>query len=206
MKTRVQFLVAILLLIGLGAYLDQSELPNQQIVLQFEDKPETSRELNAAIAHIEKALAGSGAEHIQIIALDTDAYKITYFSKSDIGLIKTKLNNTIGIQFSFENNEALSTENPPMEGGCHIKISELKSEPSSTWDFEAPELVATNYKSDRFISAKVKITTRLNSEGLNSVNYIEELLKTQRVIVLCADFNFNTPQVRAGPALNRAWA
>ena len=63
-------------------------VPNQEIVLQFEDVDLTSKQAENTVAIVKQQLQDLGAENIQVFSLENGKLKITYFSDSEVASIK----------------------------------------------------------------------------------------------------------------------
>ena len=88
MKPKWYLSTFILIVAFLGAGLQQFSAPNQEIVLQFEDKAISLVETENAIANIKKQLQDIGVEKIQVYKGANGVLKISYFSEIDVVSIK----------------------------------------------------------------------------------------------------------------------
>ena len=100
-----------------GVFSQQQILvPNQEIVLQFEDVDLTSKQAENTVAIVKQQLQDLGAENIQVFSLENGKLKITYFSDSEVASIKET--------FSEESNLTL-----------HL-TSQIQDEDASRFPFE----------------------------------------------------------------------
>ena len=87
-KWYISALVIILAVLGGIASQEQNTIPNQEIVLQFEDVDLTSKQAENTVAIVKQQLQDLGAENIQVFSLENGKLKITYFSDSEVASIK----------------------------------------------------------------------------------------------------------------------
>ncbi|OZV66792.1 hypothetical protein [Winogradskyella aurantia] len=201
MKTTLQFLFSILLVSGLGAYLNHSTPPNQQILVNFTATDISSYDTKSAIENIEVVLGLQGAEKIQISELQNGQLKITYYSNTDIYRIKNALTREIGFHFNLDDNREHSKHTSKEQGHTdyRLKISELNGETGISWHFDATEVITPNFKSDRFSPIKLKTYARLNPSDTSNKRLVGSLVSYHPSTVYKKKNAYKIPQVRAGP-------
>lgn len=202
MKTKLHFGILVLLLAFLGTYLEQTTVPNQQIVVQFSDNDISSEASENAIEVIQNRLQIIGVEAIEIGRNEDGQLKITYYSDTDVEFIQTILSKEEGLKFAFKSGEKNTTDAPENKNvkDYELNISEIQNSNHTNWDFERTELVELNQKSDHSHNLKVKSSgAQINSEQSNIVKKLA--LKVNNSLVLIIDnLSYKIPEVRAGPS------
>ncbi|EDP72024.1 hypothetical protein FBALC1_13022 [Flavobacteriales bacterium ALC-1] len=193
--------IIILLLAFFGRYIEESSVPNQQIVIQFSDKDVAKEDANNAIEIVKKQLEIIGAKQIQIVQNDNGQLKITYYSDSDVKRIQNILSQEEGYKFAYNSKEKSSTNFPKEKSGkdYELNISEIQNNNDSNWDFERTEVVELNQKSEHSYNPKVNTSGELqNTEHNNSI--VKVALQVNKSVVIVTDnTSYKIPEVRAGP-------
>ena len=101
MKPKWYLNTFILIVAFLGAGLQQFSVPNQEIVLQFQDKAISLVETENAIANIKKQLQDIGVEKIQVYKGANGVLKISYFSEIDVVSIKKIFSKEKALRLSY---------------------------------------------------------------------------------------------------------
>ena len=101
MKPKWYLSTFILIVAFLGASLQQFSVPNQEIVLQFEDQEISLVETENAITNIKKQLQDIGVEKIQVYKSDNGVLKISYFSEIDVVSIKKIFSKEKALKLSY---------------------------------------------------------------------------------------------------------
>lgn len=181
----------------------QSAVPNQEIVIQFNNPEVNSKDASGTIESIKLKLETIGAELIQISELPNNAYKIVYFSTVDVADIKEsfvqkdcitidyhKFNNSDSSSFPNEENDKLSYD---------LSVYEIQDSQTIGWDFDGVLDSKIEAKSDRFLVRDIHAYSNLQeirqSNALVKVAYIyyrEQALTIQNI-------PYKIPEVRAGP-------
>ncbi|MBO3117155.1 hypothetical protein J4050_10380 [Winogradskyella sp. DF17] len=201
MRLKLHISVLILLLALVAAYVNSTNLPNQQIVIQLtngENPLSETEEL--AIERIKSTLFSNGAEQISINRLENGHLKITYFSTSEIYEIEKALSNEVG--FGFQVGGGLPDSEVPnnhFESDYLLQVSELQPDHNSNWDFESTEITTSHFKTDRF----TKVKHKFSGNFFYSKNTFWHTYKTCETALTIENYkqspNFNIPEVRAGP-------
>lgn len=80
--------VLLLALAFFGVSVDQTTLPNQEIVVQFKTQNVSASEANRAISRITSQLKSIGVEHIAVSKVYGNKLKVTYYSTNDVATVK----------------------------------------------------------------------------------------------------------------------
>ncbi len=203
MKTKLHFGILVILLAFLGTYLEQSTVPNQQIVIQFSDRDIAEEDAKSTIEIVKKQLQSIGAEHIQIVHSNNGQLKITYYSDSDVERIQNKLSKEVGFKFAYDSGEKNSTNFPENKSvkDYELNISEIQNSSNINWDFERTEIVVLNQKSEHSYNPKVNTSgEHINTEQSNKVINVA-ILVNNSVAIAIDNLSYKIPEVRAGPTV-----
>ena len=201
MKIKLQFGVFIILLAFLGTYLDQVNMPNQQIVIQFSDTNISSENAENTIETVRQQLQSIGVTHIQIGEHEGGRLKITYYSDANVERIQNILLKEEGFKFAYESDQSNTNDFPENRSvkDYELNISEIQNNSNTNWDFEGIQIVELNQKSDRFDNLKIKTTgERINTQHSNSI--IKVAIQINNSVATAIDnISYKIPEVRAGP-------
>ncbi len=180
----------------------QITLPNQEIVLQFEDVNLTSNQAQEAVAAIKQQLHGLGVKNIKVLALEEGKLKITYYSDADIASIKQLFldQETLALQLTSQSLNNNSSKLPPQESNINydINVYEIQNRLDSGWDFDGAITLDTEVKSDRFLDPNYFSTESTVYDYTD--NLIQITYKIRRAITIqISDALHVIPEVRAGP-------
>tara|TARA_B100000809_G_scaffold206105_1_gene208086 strand:+ start:9137 stop:9754 length:618 start_codon:yes stop_codon:yes gene_type:complete len=204
MKPKWYLSTFILIVAFLGASLQQFSVPNQEIVLQFEDQEISLVETENAITNIKKQLQDIGVEKIQVYKSDNGVLKISYFSEIDVVSIK-KI-------FSKEKALKLSYPSLDLEEGTSKIPSKNKS---NTYQLDVFEIQKSNGNEGDSNGLVVELLPE-NDRSFNPDVYYSALMQDVRfknkiekvayiiysnISIEIDNSSYNIPEVRAGPVL-----
>ena len=194
----------ILIVAFLGASLQQFSVPNQEIVLQFEDEEISLFETENAIAKVKKQLQDIGVEKIQVYRGDNGILKITYFSNVDVTSIKKIFSKEKALKLSYSslNLEEGSSKIPSdkKSNTYQLDVFEIQKNNEIEGDFNGLviELLPDNDRSfnpDVYYSALVQdVRFKNNIEKVAYIIY-------SNISIEIDNATYNIPEVRAGPIL-----
>ena len=201
MKTKLYFGILVLLLVFLGRHLEESTIPNQQLVIQFSDEDISTEDAKNTIEAIRAKLYSIGAEQIQIGQSEKGQLKITYFSNAEVDEIQNILSSAEGLELA-DGSQNHSSEDFPVETTTKdydLNISEIQNNSNVNWDFETVETVEINQKSEHSHNLKVKTSgNHLNLKQSNSI--VNTGIKINNAIAYSTNnICYKIPEVRAGP-------
>ncbi|WP_296382336.1 hypothetical protein [Winogradskyella sp.] len=203
MKTKLQFGILVILLAFFGRYIEQSTVPNQQIVIQFSDTNISSEDAENTIKIVKQQLQSIGVTHIQIGQHEDGSLKITYYSDADVERIQNILLKEDHFNFAYEAGSNSSNDFPENRNvkDYEINISEIQNSSDTNWDFEGIQIVERNHKSDRFNNSKVYTSGgNLNEEHHNSI--VKVLFQVNSTVIIALDnSSYKIPETRAGPTV-----
>ncbi len=191
-------------LILLGASLQQFSVPNQEIVVQFDNEEITLHDTQNTIAIVKKQLQNIGVDKIQIFKGENGKLKITYFSNVDVASIKKILSEEKDLKLSYS---SLNPKGEPSQlpsdnnsSKYQLDVFEIQKSNESEGDFNGLviELLPEN---ERFFNPDLYFSFKKNDVKIK--NEIEKLAyKIYSHISIEIDHtSHKIPEVRAGPVL-----
>ena len=187
----MRWVYGILLLVSaiIGIYQNQSNVPNQQIVLQFDEK---NQNIDEAVSRITDQLQDVGASKINIQTTSNSSAIITYFSSVDVFDIE------MALQTDSESSSQKSQSQSEPET-LYFDIFEIKAQQNTSWDFEGTLVAYGKEHLDRPVlsdsfSDYLKSNDRLEFTGLFS----NDRTRNYQVALL-HNTSYEIPEVRAGP-------
>ena len=186
-----------------GAVSQQQILvPNQEIVLQFQDVDLTSNQTDNTVATVKQQLKTLGAENIQVLALENGILKITYYSDADIASIKETFSeeSTIALHLSAHTQDKDSSSFPFEESNVtyNLDVYEIQNGSASGWDFDGVIGLDVESKSNRFLDPNYLFIENVGYKYQD--NLLEVSYRVRREITIqLSDPLHSIPEVRAGP-------
>ncbi len=188
----------------LGAGLQQFSVPNQEIVLQFEDEEISLFETEQAIANVKKQLQDIGVEKIKVYKGSNGILKITYFSDVAVSSIKKIFSQEKALKLNYpsiaieEGTSKTPSDNKP--NTYQLDVFEIQKSNGNEGDLNGLviELLPENDRSfnpDVYYSALVQDVRFKND--VEKVAY--KIYSTLSIEIDNATYNI--PEVRAGPIL-----
>lgn len=180
----------------------QIAVPNQEIVLQFEDANLASNKTEETIAVINRKLRGLGAKNIKVLNLEEGRLKITYYSDADIASIKQLFldQETLALQLTAQSPNKNSSNLPPQDSNVNynINVYEIQNGQHSGWDFDGAIGLDTEVKSDRFTDPNYLYTQNVGYNYIDNLTNITYKIRNA-VAKQTSDVLHIIPEVRAGP-------
>lgn len=180
----------------------QIAVPNQEIVLQFEDVNLTSNQTEDAVANVKQQLQDLGAKNIKVLSLDAGKLKITYFSDADIASIKQLFldQETLALQFTSQSQNNDSSKLPFQESSItfDINVYEIQNGQHSGWDFDGAISLDVEVKSDRFLDPNYISTENKGYDYIDNLIHVTFKIR-KAVTIQLSDPLHVIPEVRAGP-------
>ncbi len=201
MKTKLHFGVLLLFLAFLGTYIEQTTVPNQQMVVQFSDTNITLEESENAITALQEQLLTLGVTHIQIGENAQGQLKITYHSDLEITRIQQAIFNADHVNVAFHTNQhtSLPLSESHGEKQYKINISEITTSNDGNWDFNGLQIVEHNQKFDRFSYFKTHSSGLQNEQIPHNYNLQTVVVCRANTAWLRTPISDVIPEVRAGP-------
>ena len=204
MKPKWYLSIFVLIVAFLGAGLQQFSAPNQEIVLQFEDKEISLVKTENAIANIKKQLQDIGVEKIQVYKGANGVLKISYFSEIDVVSIKKIFSKEKALKLSYSllDFEEGSTKMPSKNKSNTYQLDVFEIQKSNGNEGDSNGLVVELLpENDRSFNPDVYYSALLQELRFkNKIEKVAYIIYSNRSIEI-DNSSYNTPEVRAGPVL-----
>ena len=202
MKPKWYLSTFILIVAFLGAGLQQFSAPNQEIVLQFEDKAISLVETENAIANIKKQLQDIGVEKIQVYKGANGVLKISYFSEIDVVSIKKIFSKEKALKLSYSllDFEEGSSKMPSKNKSNTYQLDVFEIQKSNGNEGDSNGLVVDLLpENDRSFNPDVYYSALLQELRFkNKIEKVAYIIYSNKSIEI-DNSSYNTPEVRAGP-------
>tara|TARA_B100001146_G_scaffold223544_1_gene238467 strand:+ start:17232 stop:17867 length:636 start_codon:yes stop_codon:yes gene_type:complete len=194
--------ISLILLAILGASKDYSQVPNQEILLQFQQEAISASDADQAIANIEQRLASIGVSHVQVIDSGDGLLKILYYSDLESVEIARMLgaDNTFALDLTtvpFGKNSSGEQEQEK-EVTYQLNVVELQSDSDAPWHLngESFQYSNTKFRGDHsvvYAAGRLPIFTTIIS--------VAEVKEIATAIPYLGYKNLQLliPEIRAGP-------
>ena len=204
MKPKWYLSIFVLIVAFLGAGLQQFSAPNQEIVLQFEDKEISLVKTENAIANIKKQLQDIGVKKIQVYKGANGVLKISYFSEIDVVSIKKIFSKEKALKLSYSllDFEEGSTKMPSKNKSNTYQLDVFEIQKSNGNEGDSNGLVLELLpEHDRYFNPDVYYSTLVYELRFkNKIEKVAYIIYSNRFIEI-DNSSYNTPEVRAGPVL-----
>ena len=194
--------VFVLVLAILGISVDQSTMPNQEIVVQFDANSISSEEAQQAISKITEQLKTIGVDNIHVSKLLNGKLKVTYYSAVDVAIIKNLLHKQNNLQLdntSFNKNDG-SPQIPFNSGRDSYKLDVVIIQKGFGSDLGLQGLpVVTKFVKENYLNPDISIS--IFEIDISFLQDFENVAyKNYRNVSLLIDVtSHKIPEVRAGP-------
>lgn len=199
-KWRWYFTGLIIALAFFGAGIEQSTLPNQEIVVQFNTNSVSEVEAKRAVSNITSQLKSIGVDDFKISEIRNGALKVTYYSTKDIAIIKNLFVDPIDFQLEGSSLGNNSTEFPSKEDSDTYEVNVVIIQKDSRIDLGLQGLpVEIKSATDQYLNPIVSLG--VPEANFNFKKCFENIaFKNYRNISLLIDTtSHKIPEVRAGP-------
>lgn len=204
MKLRFRIYLLGVIFTFLGAVLQQQNVvPNQEIVLQFNDVEITPFEAENAVADLAKQLESLGIDSIQVNKKEDGKLVISYYSNVDVVHIKNALSNgqvlDVDLENSGQNNS--HTQLPSQENSIsyNLDIYEIQSNNDIESNLNG-SVVELNLFSDKLLNPNV-YSSGNSVDVTEKDNSVKVAFKVYTNIAIAIDnTSYVIPEVRAGPS------
>ncbi|MEM7186646.1 MAG: hypothetical protein AAF466_08300 [Bacteroidota bacterium] len=112
MKTKGYLSILILILALFGINWEPSTMPNQEIVVEFNDRTVTQDDACNAVSAVKERLELLGVQNIRVQEASNGRLKITYFSDVEVAVVKELLAEGATLSITGDDEPALPTELP----------------------------------------------------------------------------------------------
>jgi len=199
-KHYIGILIVVISFLGIASR-DQSEVPNQEIIVQFTDANVAVEEIENIISIIKIQLQELGVNDVNVSDAEFGKLKITYYSNSDISSIKDKLTNNGNLKLHLNKKSNNSTGRIRSNGDSlsyNLDVFEIQ-DTHSNWDLNGINVSTIDLKSDHFYYPNTNLfNNTFIFENTNSVT--EETYKVlENIAHAINNIPHTIPEVRAGP-------
>ncbi|GAB5401177.1 MAG: hypothetical protein Aureis2KO_27620 [Aureisphaera sp.] len=207
MNSKWYFGALFVVLTFLGIGLEQTNTPNQEIIVQFDNDNVTTEEAQQAIAIVREQLQLLGAENIKIGPSAQGKLKITYYSQIDVDSIKEILSEDDPFELgynSFADNDGKSEFPSTFELFSYkLNVNEIKGGLDQLADYTGFVVEYESKTSEhRYFDADIYFS--IVESAVAERNRIDKIAyDAQGYAALFIDnSSHNIPEVRAGPLTN----
>ncbi len=200
-KWYISTLIIILSLFGVVNQ-QQITVPNQEIVLQFNNASVTSEDARNTIAIVKKQLQDLGVSNIKVNETENGKLTITYFSDADVTSIKETFSKEkkLKLDYAFKNQDEKDASKRPFDENAisyNLDVYEIEKGSDSQWDLNGTSVVELKSESNRL--AKPSTYAFFNAIEIND-GLVKVTYKTCYNIAIAIDnTSRKIPEVRAGP-------
>ena len=204
MKSRWNISLLIIILTVIGAVCpQQTTVPNQEVILQFNESEVSNENAQSIINLVKVELQNVGVEYFEVKENEYGKLKITFFSELDVTTLKQILTKKIRSNLDAsadDEGEPLSLPFKDTSLAYNLDVYEIENGKDTDSGFNGAVALELNHKPDQFYNPNVFVSnTPLDFQTSNynlKVSY-----KANRTIALAIkDALRNIPEVRAGPA------
>lgn len=185
-----------------GVSLEQSAIPNQEIVVQFNANSISADEAQLAISSITNQLKSIGVEKFEVSEIQNGKLKVTYYSTIDVTVIKDLFNKQDKLQLGYTafNEKEDSSKIPFSNDSNTYKLDVLKIQKDYGADLGLHGLpVEVKSAKDQYLNSIVFLG--ISETGFSFKQVFEKVVfKNYRDASLLIDTTSHKfPEVRAGP-------
>lgn len=206
MKSKWYLSTLVIIVAFLGLSQQQVTVPNQEIVIQFDNDKVSFIDAQNAVAIVRKQLQRIGVDKIQVRESVDGKLKITYYSEIDVtGIEKIFSNkNSVALGYSAYDQSESDSDFPSENDSNTYKfnVSEIHSSLDGASGFKG-YLLTHSQKIERPYNPilYVSVANTFVSEE-NRIDKIRFAIQ-QNIFITTDNSSHNIPEVRAGPILNR---
>jgi hypothetical protein len=200
-----RYIGAIIFILSFLAVISEQEfnVPNQEIVLEFNHVAVTSNEAETAVAHVKSKLQILGASQIKVQQTAQGKLKITYHSDADVASIKKIFSKDLEYKLDStsldKKNQQTGFPSEESTVAYNLDVFEIHNGNTSGWDFDGKCVLSTDTKSDRFSDPNASFFIEVVNVSLEN-NTVKTAYKVRRNISISTENNLHKiPEGRAGP-------
>lgn len=194
--------VVVVALTFLGISLEQTAVPNQEIVVQFNRDAVSANETENTIASVTKQLQSIGVEGIQVVKTVDGNLKISYYSAIDVAVVKDLFAKQAHVQLGYSAfNPNDDSSNQPFDNDTatyELNISEIQTAPDADMGLNGA-VVDIKSGNEWYVNPVLYLGNTNVDFGIQ--NNLEKVAYTiYGAITLGIDTtSYKIPEVRAGP-------
>ncbi|MCG2418527.1 hypothetical protein K8089_05785 [Aequorivita sp. F47161] len=194
--------VLIIALAFFGISLEQSTLPNQEIVVQFNTKNVSAAEAEQAIANVTSQLKSIGIAHVLVSEIQNGQLKVSYYSSKDVATIKGLFSGQNKLQLAGTDfNERNTSSKIPFSQDSHIyklDVVTIQKDFGSNLDLQGI-LVIVKAAKDQYLKPVFSLHASENNFDLKQAIALVAYKNYGNISLLINHASYKIPEVRAGP-------
>lgn len=174
----------------------QYAMPNQEIVLQFQDETFSISDTKTTIANLKQKLQDIGVASVEVVNSKKGVFRILYYSEHNASSIKDQLVSENLIVF---NDLALHSSLEKESKHYNFDVFEIKKTINSNWDFDGQLVYQLNFKSDRSSQTEYYTNSNILGQTYWLTVFKTQLKSNSYINFITKSISYNIPEVRAGP-------
>uniref|UniRef100_UPI0040492C5C hypothetical protein n=1 Tax=Gelidibacter sp. TaxID=2018083 RepID=UPI0040492C5C len=200
MKTKWYISTFIIVFTLLGICHTNISLPNQEIIVEFNDDKVTNDQSQNAIASIKQQLQDFGVDNIQVRQVSNGNFRIVYHSSVAVESIKMALSSSENLTkdiSSFNlNHQKQSSDNNQKH--YNLDVYEIQGI-SVDYDLTGTLTLETKYVYDRFVNSNDYSNVVDVNETIEDETLQIEFNRNRAIVLAIENTSHTIPEVRAGP-------
>ncbi|MBU3009796.1 hypothetical protein KO506_00075 [Polaribacter vadi] len=199
MNPKWYFSALLVLFTFLGTFHENIPVPNQEIVLEFNNSKINDSEKEFTLADIKNRLTTAGASNIKIQEAKNGRLKISYYSSDQVSYIKEALSQKNEIAVRESSNKQNQKKYPSeKKSKFNFDVYELENEADSS-NFDGNSIIEIKYDSDRYTNQQNYASSeKILLIEANTV-YKSKSRFYKQLFIVKNSTSHNIPEVRAGP-------
>ncbi len=194
--------VFVIALTFFGVGLEQSALPNQEIVVQFNSDNISASEKKEAIVNITSQLKSIGVTDILVSDLQDGKLRVSYYSSKDVSAVKSLFNKQekIGFKETAFNDKEFPSEPPFGKNTVFYKLDivKIQKDYDSTLGLQGLPVVVKSVK-DQYIKPVLTVSASEINFSLKQILENVAFKNYRDVSFSLNSTSYKIPEVRAGP-------
>lgn len=200
MKTKWYVFTLLVVFIFLGAFQENTTVPNQEIVIEFVDLKIDKKDIDDTISFVKQKLQNAGAKNIEVKEAKNGILKISYYSLENIDYIKETLSKDNSLAFNSHTND--KEENYPLSDqstNYNIDVYELDNHQTDISNFDGNSILEIKYDSQRYTNPQ-NYASLENALAKDANKVFKTAYKFNKGLLIFKDNTLHLkPEVRAGP-------
>lgn len=201
MKAKWFFSVLLVVLTCIGVFRDDTVIPNQELILEFNSDQVSASEAAHTIALVKKQLLEAGVYTIQVNNESNGKYSITYYSASNVAQIKKILATPSSLSIDIANSNQHNNGIPLEKTSNHynVDVYEITNGLDTEIDLKGTLVFNEKRDLDRFNSpTSIPFLKQEYSKQQSETEAVAYKINTTVIHALHSGL-YTIPEVRAGP-------
>ena len=198
-KWYISALIIILTLLGGVASDQQDTVPNQEIVLQLASDDVSSYDTHSTVLFIKQKLQAANVQNIEVQEQPDGQLKISYYSSSDVTIIKTLLSEDETLSVNYFNENQQDRKLPKEDTVVYnVDVYEIQQGDDLSGS-EGKLALETKAENDRFSNPYIFLSSKkIDDKALDRIVKVAYKFN-KRVEIAIDNRSYKIPEVRAGP-------